>query len=298
MNNAVEVTLCGLDDDATQLKKELIVFTLLSMLISWPLVLVVLRQTGFAYQASDGATLNKLFGNIPLMYGCGPMLAAIAVTGFYRGMEGLVAMSMSVLKWRIPVRWYVWALVLPLLPQWIGLFIWATLSATPLTLPPFTSYLTSWLQIALISAAYYVTEELGWRGFMLPRFLRLTGWIKSSLILGLVWSVWHCPLWVLSNVMTTGSLPTAIAMVAAATVFATAFSVLVTWIFKGSNGSVLLAMVLHGASQANLTKMFAAAGSASLSDPGFHIIQAATLSSAALLLVLAVRFGIPKKCTG
>lgn len=289
MSAAVDAPFRELDDETRQLNKELIVFALLAALISWPLLLIVLQRTNFTLHATDEATVRKLFGNIVLLYGCGPLLAAIAVTAFYRGKAELFALFKAALRWKVPLRWYLLALLLPVLPQWAGLFAWAALNGTALTLPPLSSYLVSWLQITLFSAAHYLTEELGWRGFMLPRALRLTGWIKASLILGLVWSVWHYPLWLLSSLMTSGSLPIALTMVATATVFATAISLMLTRIYMGTCGSVLLAMVLHGASQANLTNMYAFAGSAALSDARFGSIQAAAVSCVALLLILTVR---------
>ena len=287
MDSAEQAWLRPFEGERQQLKRELIVFLALSSLLSWPLPFMVLWQVDFTYQVYDEATVRHLFGNIPELFGCGPMLAAIAVTCLYRGKAGLTTLLKTVVKWKVPLRWYGWALLLPVLAQWAGLFAWAAYSGSDVTLPPPAAYLSTWLQITLFSALYYVTEEFGWRGFMLPRFLVQAGWVRSSLLLGLVWSFWHYPLWFLSGLLTSGSIPIAVTMLAASTLFTIAVSVIVTWIVKGANGSVLLAMLFHGASQANLTKMHAAAGLVSLTDPGFRLVQAVALAGVALLLVLA-----------
>jgi len=112
--------------------------------------------------------------------------------------------------------------------------------------------------------------------------------VRSALALGLIWSIWHYPLWLASSLLTSGSITIALTMVAASTLFTTALSVIVTWIFMRTNGSVLLSMFFHGSSQANLTKMYAAADG-SLSDPAFIFCQCATMWCVAFVLVLADR---------
>lgn len=233
--------------------------------------------------------VKNLFGSVPLLYGFGPFISAIIVTLIYGGKSGIKELFKKVIEWRVPIKWYIWALILPVIPQWIGLFLWGQLTTTEIILPSLTGYLSSWLQIALISTLYYITEELGWRGFMLPRLLSMHKWIKSSLILGMIWSIWHYPLWFTSNWATSGSLQITVLKVTASTILAIALSVMVTWIFKNTKGSILLAMFFHGSSQANLTKMHSAAGNLSLSGSSFILVEAVTLSVMVLLLILVSR---------
>ena len=84
-------------------------------------------------------------------------------------------------------------------------------------------------------------EELGWRGFALPRLLTRHNALVASLILGVIWGLWHLPL-----VWTEGApmyqLPIWLFLVDI-----TAKSVLFTWVFLHTRGSVLLAMLLHAA---------------------------------------------------
>jgi membrane protease YdiL (CAAX protease family) len=75
-------------------------------------------------------------------------------------------------------------------------------------------------------------EEPGWRGFALPRLQARFNALGATLILGAMWAVWHAPLFVLPIEVYEG--------------LHFALSVTYTWLYNGTSGSVLLAMVLHG----------------------------------------------------
>ena len=84
-------------------------------------------------------------------------------------------------------------------------------------------------------------EELAWRGFALPRLLSRHNALVASLILGVIWALWHLPLvWTEGSVMYQQ--PVWLLLVDI-----TAKSVLFTWVFLHTRGSVLLAMLFHGA---------------------------------------------------
>jgi uncharacterized protein len=82
-------------------------------------------------------------------------------------------------------------------------------------------------------------EELGWRGFALPRLLKQFNPLIASLILGLFWGVWQLPSFYISSVVqSTHSLP-------AFLFFGVVTSILMTWIFQHTGGSVLAAILFH-----------------------------------------------------
>jgi membrane protease YdiL (CAAX protease family) len=84
-------------------------------------------------------------------------------------------------------------------------------------------------------------EELAWRGFALPRLLSRYNALAASLILGVIWGVWHLPLvWTEGATLYQQSLWLFLVDI-------TAKSVLFTWVFLHSRGSVLIAMLFHGA---------------------------------------------------
>jgi membrane protease YdiL (CAAX protease family) len=289
MNIKSEMPTYTVPGEKQFLTKELIVFLIISMIISWPVVLLIIAQLPPDFKTGDIESFKNAAGSLEMLYGTGPMISAIIVSLIYRGRSGLKKLLRKVVTWKVGVRWYLWALILPVIPQWIGLFLWAQLTDTELILPTITGYLSSWLQIALISAAYYITEELGWRGFMLPRILSMHTWISSSLLVGIIWSIWHYPLWITSSWATTGSLTQIVLTVAASTVFATGTTIMLTWIFKNTRGSILLVMLLHGSSQANMMKMYAAAGDSSLLGSSFKIVVAVSISVIVVLLLAVIR---------
>jgi membrane protease YdiL (CAAX protease family) len=289
MNIKSEISTYTISGEKQFLTKELTAFLIISMIISWPVVLLIIAQLPPDFNNGEIESFKNAAGSLDILYGAGPMISAIIVTLIYRGKYGLKELFRKVITWKVPVRWYLLALILPVIPQWIALFLWAQLTDTELILPTVTGYLSSWLQIALISAAYYITEELGWRGFMLPRILSMHPWIKSSLLVGIVWSIWHYPIWITSSWATTGSLTEVSLIVTASSIFAIGLSVVLTLIFKNTRGSILFAMLLHGSSQANLTKMYAAAGDSSLLGSSFIIVVAVSLSVIVVLLLAVIR---------
>jgi membrane protease YdiL (CAAX protease family) len=241
------------------------------------------------FKTGDIESFTYAIGSLNMLYGLGPMISAIIVTLIYRSKSELKELFNKVITWKVSLQWYLWALILPIIPQWIGLLIWAQLTDTQLVLPTVSTYLSSWLQITLVGTAFYITEELGWRGFMLPRLLSMNKWIRATLLISIIWSLWHYPIWIFSTWSTTGSLTESSLMVASNTVIATGVSFILTWIFKNTRGSILLAMLLHGSSQANLTKMYTAAGDSSLHGSSFIIVQAVTFSITVVLLLFVTR---------
>jgi membrane protease YdiL (CAAX protease family) len=82
-------------------------------------------------------------------------------------------------------------------------------------------------------------EELAWRGFALPRLLVSYNALVASVILGILWALWHLPL------VWTESAPLYQQPIWLFLLDITAKSVLFTWVFLHTRGSVLLAAILH-----------------------------------------------------
>jgi membrane protease YdiL (CAAX protease family) len=101
------------------------------------------------------------------------------------------------------------------------------------------TYLTLLPITVLVSG---LAEEPGWRGFALPRLQERFGPLLGTLVLGILWSIWHFPLFLTSWTADSGLL-----QVIEFTVTATAIAVIITWVFNNTRGSLLIAMLLHGA---------------------------------------------------
>ena len=266
--------------------KELIVFYILSLFLSFPVLL--LWKPSADFKPGDVEAFEKSFGDIPMLYSLGPLLAAILVTIIYRKKNDLFFLFKRIVRWRFSFVWYLMALLLPIIPQWVSLFIWARLADTTLALPDFTAYFFSWLQITAVSTVFFITEELGWRGFMLPRILSLQPWIKASITVGVFWAIWHYPLWYVSGWATSGSWTHASIMVAASSVFAIGLSILITWIFTNARGSVLIAMLFHGSNNTSRKLIYEVAGDKAMSGYSFSVVSAITTITFALLIYLFI----------
>ena len=126
-----------------------------------------------------------------------PNLAAVTVTGVLAGSEGIRQLLGKFFGHRIAVRWYLAALFpFPLAFVAVGLYRLAGGTA-PGNMGLSVGF---WVGLIILNLLQGATgEEAGWRGFALPRLQETHGPVKASLILGLVWSFWHLPLWFLSG---------------------------------------------------------------------------------------------------
>jgi membrane protease YdiL (CAAX protease family) len=83
-------------------------------------------------------------------------------------------------------------------------------------------------------------EEIGWRGFLLPELLRRMSPLVASLLLGVVWGLWHLPIDLYAGFGAQG-----LGAVLMRIIYALPLSVLFTWFYLGSKGSLLIALLLH-----------------------------------------------------
>ena len=121
----------------------------------------------------------------------GPALAAIIMAAVTDGKSGVKALLSRVVLWRVGLRWYVIALGLPT--------VLALATAGP-ELPARVIRIHSGRQVSVLDFVVFVLvvgEELGWRGYALPLLLEKRSAVTASLILGLIWGVWHLPTFVI-----------------------------------------------------------------------------------------------------
>jgi uncharacterized protein len=168
----------------------------------------------------------------------GPMVAGFAmaaVTGGFSQVKSLVA---ATFRWRVNPIWYVAAIGLPFATQLVSALLNPLFgSAAPAwgNIPPLAEILPMVALFTVFSGP--LGEEIGWRGFALPKLLETHSAAVASLILGTVWAVWHLPLILVGDFTTHGS----IMPVIAAFVF--------TWVSQNSKNSVLLAILMHASYQ-------------------------------------------------
>lgn len=171
----------------------------------------------------------------------GPLVAATVLVR--RSDTSLRAWFRDALSWRVPLRWYLAAFGVPLL----GVVAYAAYHAAfvgsldPTVLPRRLLMWASVFPVALLVTGG--NEEFGWRGYMLPRLQESHGALAASLLIGVVWMVWHLPSDFLMTAVGGGA---SWSMGRIALRLATVpLAVVLTWLYNSADGSVLLAMLFH-----------------------------------------------------
>lgn len=125
----------------------------------------------------------------------GPTLAALGLAFFLGGAPALKQLLKQALQWRVSLRWYLLVLVgLPL--SWlVAVLIAGALGFDTAGSLRFDSLLL--LPVLLITDPGPLGEEVGWRGYALPLLLQRYNTLVASIILGVVWALWHLPVFVL-----------------------------------------------------------------------------------------------------
>lgn len=207
-------------------------FFLLAYAITWSV------WTPISYGYVQGSI--ELSPSIILLYvagSFGPLLSAAVVTYLTGG--SLRAWFFQALKWRVSVKWWLAAFFLPILLYAVMAGIHVLLGGTFNLgeVAPLLSLPGGFLTVFLWGGG---NEELGWRGFALPRLQARYNALTSSLIVGVVWTLWHAPPGIieLGFVGWAVDLPFYLIVV-------TGISIVATWLYNRTGGSVLLTMVFH-----------------------------------------------------
>lgn len=171
----------------------------------------------------------------------GPFAAALIVTGVRSGRAGLSRLLASLVQFRVRGRWYALVLVAIPLAAGIGYLFTSGFSAEADTSGGFlvVFLIGSYLMFLLGGP---LQEEPGWRGVALPLLQHRRHPLTAAFLLGLIHCFWHAPLFA------TAEWDTARAGAGdylAYLLLILALSVVMSWVFNGSRGSLLLAILAH-----------------------------------------------------
>jgi membrane protease YdiL (CAAX protease family) len=169
-----------------------------------------------------------------------------AIEGRKGGVRELLGRA---LIWRVGIQWWVVALF-AFAPLVVGALYLRSLFGGPVVgwseLGPAANILQL-LLILVILAGF--GEEFGWRGFALPRLQSRYNALVSTLIIAVFWALWHIPKFFIVGQSQNDWMHEAgfISSFLGYTIFIFGWSVIYTWVFNNTKGSVLLAAVVHGA---------------------------------------------------
>jgi len=195
-----------------------------------------LSWLGFALAAS----VPKFGSSIFLFAVFVPALVAVWLTGTGGGAEALQALLGRILEWRAGLRWYLFAIGYMLAIRFAAATIQRLATGT---WPQFSH--DRWYvyaAIILLSLPVQAGEEIGWRGYALPRLGAKMGFGMGSVLLGVLWALWHFPLFFI--LPGTGNYGQSFPLFLAGVV---PLSIAMGWLFVHTKGSVLLATLMHSA---------------------------------------------------
>jgi uncharacterized protein len=210
----------------------------LAFAISWGGILLILGPDGLF---STGATM-PLAGGAALL--AGPSIAGVLLTGLVDGRSGLRRLVSRLRRWRVGTRWYAVALLTG--PLVMG----ATVFVLSLVSPEFRpDIITADNKLSIVVTGTVVGlmvgffEELGWTGFALPRLRQRYGVVTTGLVMGLLWSAWHFPMFA-GTTDPTSTLPAALVVAVLLFAWLPPYRVLMVWVYDRTE-SLLIAMLMH-----------------------------------------------------
>jgi uncharacterized protein len=168
-----------------------------------------------------------------------PSLMGILLTALFSGKSGLGALFRCLGHVRVSLTWYAVVLLLVPVLLFVAIDVNTLLGGAPIAYH--WSSLISLLVLSLLVAG--LGEELGWRGFALPRLQARQQAFAASLLLGVLWGLWHLPLLIATGLVPLTSLGILNFLLFDLTI--TAIAVLFTWVYNNTNGSLLLMVLFH-----------------------------------------------------
>lgn len=177
----------------------------------------------------------------------GPMLASFIMIRLLKGKGAIKAFRKSIWKFKLGFKWYLFALVVIPAVMYLGFVI---LNGGIPTFEGLTSQFYASYPVYFIAVFFGggpFPEEIGWRGFALPRMQSKFGPLRATLLLGILWAFWHLP-----HFLTTAqrggpgsdisllyfNLPIFIVLILA-------ISIILTWVFNSKRGNLFIVMLVH-----------------------------------------------------
>lgn len=261
--------------DSTVSTLELSLFFLLTIGVS---AVYVLFSGDYISAGVGQAEAKDWFRTQAMVIIWAPMTSALFVSLVFRGKEGLFRLVSRLRPGSIRRYWWLLAATVPVLIHVTALALTGGFVSGS-TLELGSIWLSNFWFICLIM----VGEEMGWRGYALPALqARLTAF-NASLLLGVLWGVWHYPVWFGLFLEVTGDPGQAALVTAINTLNTVGLAFLLTWLANNTRACILVAMVFHGANNASLRLYDASA------DIATHLSSYALVLALALLLVVICR---------
>lgn len=221
-------------------KRPLLLFFIITFAITWgmgALIIIFGPQLQAAFGEMDlDKPFYKAFFHLAVY---GPAFSAFVVIALIHGVAGVKAYLRRFLHWRAGVGWYLLVLVgIPAI-HIFGRGVFGLLGGTVPSYPH-----DPWFMVIPMSLFALVNdpggmEELGWRGFALPLLQKKFNALGASVILGVIWGIWHLPAFYISATPQSDfSLPLFI-------LGTVSLAIIMTAVYNATGGSIPLAFLFH-----------------------------------------------------
>ena len=176
----------------------------------------------------------------------GPILSGFIMTGLIEGWPGINRLLRRIVRWRVGLRWYLFALIgLPAVMVLATIIRPGALESLDVSAQPITlAYLNAFVGMAIIGGPLF--EEPGWTGFAQPRLQQRYGPLLGGLLLGGLWALWHLPGFLIPSEDIRDIPPRGTVLDFA--VFALALvglRLIIIWVVNNTRDSVLMAILVH-----------------------------------------------------
>lgn len=212
--------------------KPLIIFFFIAFILAWVLMgLAVAQNYGWIELAIPLEPILIIGSWIP-------NIAAFLVIAFVlKRKGGIKKLFKGWLKFKVSALWYMVTLS-PLILSALSIIIYKLLYGVAPVEGILYDPTGLIVLIVMITITGAMGEELGWRGFALPWLQSRMNALSASILLGMLWVIWHAPLWFAG--LGFEEMP-----FLAYAIIGISFTVLVTWACNNSRGSLVIASLFH-----------------------------------------------------
>lgn len=213
----------------------------------------------------------------------GPMIAAVILNGRKQGKSGIKEFFRNALSLRVKPVYYILALLLPILITALSHYF---VNYTGIDKLPDTLFPDSLLSVPaiVIFVPYFLftliaaggQEEFGWRGYAQEPMQQRFGILKGSIILGLIWGLWHLPLWFMPGEGHTYY------SFFAFLIYVVSTSVSIGWLYNASGKKLIIPLIIHTAGNVSVP-FFPILHLASVPQPGYWVWAGANVIMAVCL---------------
>ena len=160
-------------------KKEIIIFSVIVIALSSLICFI---------------SYNLDNSNLSILAVFTPSLVALVLTAITKGKKGVLELFVKQTVKKTAFKWLLLSVIgIPVLASL------AMLTSLSFDISKFGLRTTQLLPQIVIIVLIAIGEEYGWRGFLLPRLLKKLNVFYSSMILGLIWGVWHFPAYLIET---------------------------------------------------------------------------------------------------